>query len=177
MQQILNSKQGLVIDGTWTTVPEEHESPNLFELLETARRLPEVVVVLKCKEPATIERCLDKDAIKAEFDKLMKERAELREKERKEAREAKLEEIRAEQEGSEEPKTEEEIENEMKEWDNEREEQDDEADENDPDKPVYDDMLETEREKLRELREKGDVFLEDIVNSLKEKSVPVFDSL
>jgi len=65
----------------------------------------------------------------------------------------------------------------MKEWLANRETEDADADENDPERPNYDEMIEAEREKLRELREKDEGFLEEFVTALKEKQVEVVDSI
>lgn len=65
----------------------------------------------------------------------------------------------------------------MKEWLDARIEEDTAADEDDPEKPVLADMIEAEREKLRELREKDDNFLGEFVEAMKEKHIDVVDSI
>lgn len=75
MQIILDSTKSLVIDGNWTTLPEDAVTLPLQEILQESRRMPEVVVVLRCKEPTTFNRCLDKGEIQREYERLMEERA------------------------------------------------------------------------------------------------------
>lgn len=47
----------------------------------------------------------------------------------------------------------------LDEWLKERIEADEQADEDDPDRPVYADMLDAEKEKLKEMRDKDEGFL------------------
>lgn len=72
-QRIMPADKPLVMDGNWTTVgkeiPEDYDPVVLQETLCNARRTPEVVVILKCKEATTFDRCIFKDQIKAEFDR------------------------------------------------------------------------------------------------------------
>jgi hypothetical protein len=51
------------MDGHWTTMPEDLEI-QLPETLIEARRTPEVVIILKCKESSTFKRCIDDAKIK-----------------------------------------------------------------------------------------------------------------
>ena len=100
MAEIFDANKGLVIDGHWTTLPEEPAvNADLAELLTSAKRMPEIVIVLKCNEDNTKKRTIDKDKIKEEFDKIMKEREIEIEKKRAEARkeaiESKYEELKA----------------------------------------------------------------------------------
>jgi len=46
----------------------------LHELLLEGRRAPEIVIVLRCSEKSTEERCLDKDELKRKYDKIMEDR-------------------------------------------------------------------------------------------------------
>lgn len=73
MHKIIPHKQPLVMDGNWTTLPEDLEV-NLADTLVEARRTPEVVVVLKCKEANTFKRCIDDTAIKREYEADCKKR-------------------------------------------------------------------------------------------------------
>jgi hypothetical protein len=52
--------------------------------------MPEIVIVLKCKEESTFARTIFKDKIKAEYDKIMAKRKEDIDKKRAEARNAEL---------------------------------------------------------------------------------------
>lgn len=51
------------MDGHWTTMPEDLEI-SLPDTLIEARRTPEVVIILKCKESTTFKRCIDDAKIK-----------------------------------------------------------------------------------------------------------------
>jgi hypothetical protein len=53
--------------------------------------VPEIVIILKCKEQSTFKRMIDFDSIKAEYDRLMEARAVERKKVRDEERQQKLE--------------------------------------------------------------------------------------
>lgn len=50
MKMILDSSKGLVIDGTWRDIAEEVVGQNLQTLMFESRRVPEIVIILKCKE-------------------------------------------------------------------------------------------------------------------------------
>ena len=52
--------------------------------------MPEIVIVLKCKEESTFARTIFKDKIKAEYDKIMAKRKEDIDKKRTETTEEKL---------------------------------------------------------------------------------------
>jgi hypothetical protein len=90
MKLILDSNKGLVIDGTWTNqVPygwratddekaAKKEDPadgtTFATLITDARRAPELVIILDCKENNTFERLIDKEATKAECERLIEKR-------------------------------------------------------------------------------------------------------
>jgi hypothetical protein len=84
MRGLMDASKGLVIDSNWREMPENIMP--LHELLLAARRVPEILVVLKCKEAKTMERKLYADKIKQEYEELWTLRREKREKERDEAR-------------------------------------------------------------------------------------------
>jgi len=68
LKSILDSTKGLVIDGTWVDLPEDSVSQPLQDLLFESRRVPEIVIMLKCKEKSTFDRMIDYAAIKSEYD-------------------------------------------------------------------------------------------------------------
>lgn len=78
--------------------------------------MPEIVILLKCKEQSTFKRMIDEQSIKDEYERLMEERAERKRKQREEDRAAKLDELRADEE-----KQPEDIQEEMNKWDEDRE--------------------------------------------------------
>ena len=94
LRMILDANKGLIIDGTWNGFPEETvlavDGAGFANLLIEARVAPELVVILKCKEGPAFDRLIDSKAIKEEFNRLMKERAEAKQKRREEDRAAKL---------------------------------------------------------------------------------------
>jgi hypothetical protein len=55
------------MDGHWTTGLDDLEI-SLPETLIEARRTPEVVIILKCKEATTFKRCIDDAKIKKEYE-------------------------------------------------------------------------------------------------------------
>jgi len=75
---LIPASKGLIIDGNWTSLSEEIQ---LGELLEGTRRMPEMLITLKCKEQTTFDRCLDADKVKADFDAINKRIVEEWEKE------------------------------------------------------------------------------------------------
>jgi dephospho-CoA kinase len=113
----------------------------LFE----SRRVPEIVIIIKCKEKATFDRIINRDAIRAEFNRLIQAREAEKKRQREEDRATYITEIRQDEE-----KTPEEIEELIATWDDNRDTADKEADENDPEMPNYDAMEQVEREKLIE---------------------------
>ena len=82
------------MDGNWRSSAEDAEYV-LPDLLKNSRRMPEIVVILKCKEEVSIKRNMDdcEDDLKAEFERRMKEREENRVKVREEARKEKQAEL------------------------------------------------------------------------------------
>lgn len=82
----------LVMDGHWTTMPEDLEL-NLGDTLLEARRTPEVVVILRCKEVSTFKRCIDDASIKKEYEDDCKKRDEEIKKKMEEDRAEKLKEL------------------------------------------------------------------------------------
>lgn len=147
MTELVDSKKGLIIDGHWTTLPEGAVEKSLYDLLLESKRMPEIVVVIKCKEDSTYARCVFKDKIKAKFEEIMAKRkadsARKRADARKEAMDAKLEELKSAAAGDEEVpagKIEQQLAEAMAEWDEtDKEKPDDEYIEEEP--PVLADMI------------------------------------
>ena len=79
-------------------------------------------------------------------------------------------------EGNEE-KTEEDKQAEIAKWDEDRDAEEETAEENDPEKPNLEEMLEKDREVLRETRTTDDAYFEDFSTSLKDKQVFVIDNI
>ena len=93
MNQLIVANKGIIIDGHWTTLPEDTVTTPLHELLHGSKRMPEIVIVLRCKEESTFTRTIFKDKIKAEFDAIMDKRKLEIEKKRADARNAEKERI------------------------------------------------------------------------------------
>jgi len=68
MSEIVKAEKGLIMDGHWTTLPEDTVTTPLQELLLGSKRMPEIVIILRCSEASTFERTIFKEEIKAEFD-------------------------------------------------------------------------------------------------------------
>ena len=159
MKEVMDASKGFIIDGNWTTIPDEAVSAPLTDILLDARRMPEMYIVLRCKEETTFKRCMDEEVTKKKFDeiekKIKKEIADETEKERKvkldEVQASKDEELKAlEEEGAEAPAEPMDVEAEMKAWDAERLENDEAAFEGHEDKPSLEEMIDAEKEALRE---------------------------
>lgn len=76
------------------------------DLLFESRRVPEIVVILKCKEKATFDRLIDREAIRAEYNRLMEAREAEKKRVRDEERAAYYNEITVlPEDADEEPKT------------------------------------------------------------------------
>ena len=86
------------MDGCWRPKGEDAEY-TLPDLLKNSRRMPEIVIVLKCKEEVSIKRNFAdiEEELKAEFERLMEERETNRVKKREEDRAAKKAEVTEEQ--------------------------------------------------------------------------------
>ena len=80
-------------------------------MLFESRRVPEIVIIIKCKEKATFDRCINREVIRDAYNQLMSAREAEKKRVRDEERAAYEEEIRKVEEGQEdeEVKTEEEI--------------------------------------------------------------------
>ena len=181
---ILSAEKSLVIDGNWTSLPEDTVGLPLHELLFEARRTPEIVIVLRCKEETTLKRCIDEAAIKLKYEQIVKERKAAADKKRDEDKEVKRAELL--EENKQDPEAEEKKSNEeveaiifaaLEEWTKTRIEEDIQTEEDDSEKPVFADMMEAEREKLREMREKDETMLTEFIEFLREKKVEVVDSI
>jgi hypothetical protein len=182
---IIDAKQGLVIDGTWNGFAEDSGVPSqggeaYANLLCESRRAPEMVIVLKCKEQAAFDRLIDSDKTKAEYDKLMAERAAGKKKQREEDRATKQQEtedgLKDDEEKTPDQKADE-VKQAMIEWDEARDTQDAEDEENDADKPNLEEMMEKHKETIRTQRETDEGFLEEFSNILKEKGILVIDDI
>jgi hypothetical protein len=158
------------------------------QFLIDSRRVPEVIVILKCTEENSLKRMIDEDGIKKKYDDLMEKRAQGFVDRRNEDRAAKLQELAealAAAEGDEEKAPEDiealkkENEETMAQWEKEREEEDKAAEENeeDPDRPNLEEMLEAERTVVRTQLEADEAFLAAFVDACTEKNIQVIDNL
>lgn len=156
MAELIDSKKGLVIDGHWTTLPEDSVETPLFDLLLNSKRMPEIVIILKCKEESSFARLVFEDKIKAKFDEIMAKRKSDADKKRadarKEAMDAKLEELKSAAAADEEStpeKINQQLAEAMAEWDEtDKEKADDEYIEEEP--PVLADMIQAEKDAVTE---------------------------
>lgn len=161
------SEKPCVFDLNWFDLPEEGGvATALLDLLSEARRLPELMIVINTSEPQIMERIMDVDAIKSEYERLVEKRNQERKDQRDTERQEKLESLKEAE------KTEEEIEEEMKEWEEGKKAEDEEED---PEAPNYDNMINEEKEKLHERYEKDKEWLDEFVEGIKGKLVPVLE--
>jgi hypothetical protein len=86
MKAVIESKKGLIMDGNWTTIPEDAVSAPFMDLLKDSRRMPEMFIILRCKEETTFDRCRDDKETEKKHDdiveKIKKEIADNTAKER-----------------------------------------------------------------------------------------------
>jgi adenylate/nucleoside-diphosphate kinase len=165
-RSILNAHSVLIIDGDWFDLPEDSVAMGYTDLLFDSRRPPELVIHLSVSEEKMLERLLDRNTIEGEYQELVDKRNEEKRQKREEDREAKLVELREDEE-----KTPEQIDEEIEEWDRQRDEE--EKDEDDPDAPNLETMLEEQKEKLVESRNTQSDFLEEFLEKVGERKVPL----
>jgi hypothetical protein len=193
VRMVAEESKGLIIDGTWQSGwPENLEKDGKVLLKEfpppaskedgaayaqfliDSRRVPEVIVVLKCSEENSLKRMIDDEAIKKTYEEQMEKRAQGflekknadREEKQKEL-DAALEEAKQDPEKTPEELAamEEENKETMVQWEKDREAEDADADENDPDRPNLEEMLEKEREVIKAQLEADDAFLTALVET------------
>jgi hypothetical protein len=181
MKTVLDANKGLIIDGNWTTIPEDAVSAPLMDLLLDARRMPEMFIILRCKEDTTFARCRDDEATKKKHDdiveKIKKEVADATVTARGEKEVEVLAERKTQDDDPEFDGDKINVEEEMKTWDEARKEEDEATFEDHPDKPVLEDMIAEEKEKLQEQRQKDEDFLDEFKGFLLEKNVEVVDNI
>ena len=95
------------MDGTWGGFAEDSGvlsggGEAYANLLLESRRVPEMVVVLKCSEDKSLKRLIDEKAIVTKFEDIEKKRDELKVKKRAEDSQTKSDEKKEEQKGDEE---------------------------------------------------------------------------
>lgn len=180
MRSLMDASKGLIIDGSWRKMSEEDKmDAEAFEkLLVGSRRMPEIVVILRCSEDSTHKRLIDFDAIKKEYDRLMNlrnmERARVREEERKKEEDRLIAENAEKAESGETV----DVNAVLAEWDQARDAEEKAADEGDGEgKPNFDEMLNVQKTALTEQRAEEDAFFDDLIARLKERQVFVIDDI
>ena len=178
------SDKALIIDGTWNGFPDDAvsalDAAGFSGLLTDSRRVPELVIMLKCEEQSAFDRLIDAEATKAEFEKLMQARTEAKAKQRAEDRAAKETELRDGLKDDEEKSAEDkeaEVKQGMTEWDEARDQEEEAADEDDPEKPNLEEMMAKQKETIQGQREADEAFLAEFAEALKEKGVPVIEGV
>ena len=153
---ICPSDKALIIDGTWNGFPDDAvsalDAAGFSGLLTDSRRVPELVIMLKCEEQSAFDRLIDAEATKAEFEKLMQARTEAKAKQRAEDRAAKETELRDGLKDDEEKSAEDkeaEVKQGMTEWDEARDQEEEAADEDDPEKPNLEEMMAKQKETIQ----------------------------
>lgn len=168
LREILDANSVLIIDGDWFDLPEDEVTMQYTDMIFDARRPPELVINLSVTEEKMLKRLLDNDAIEAEYQDLVDKRNAEKRQKKEEDRQTKLAELQEDEE-----KTPEEIQHEIEEWDKERDQED--VDDDDPDAPNLEQMLEEQKEKLVESRTTQSEFLEEFVEKVTEKKIPVIN--
>ena len=173
MKDLMAANKGLIIDGNWTTLPEEAVVTPLQDLLVESRRMPEMLITLKCKEETTFKRCLDDDKVKEEFENINKKIVEEWEKELaahiQTATDDAAEKLKEASEQD--PPEEFDVEKAIEEAKTEKMGEKEDFIDGHADKPDLEEMMTVEKDKLREQREKDEGFLEEFVGFFKEKGV------
>ena len=180
MRSLMDASKGLIIDGSWRKMSEEDKmDAEAFEkLLVGSRRMPEIVVILRCSEDSTHKRLIDFKAIKAEYDRLMDIRATERARVRAEERKKEEERLRAENAEKAESGETVDVDAVLGEWDQARDAEEKAADEGDGEgKPNFDEMLNVQKTALTEQRAEEDAFFDDLIARLKERQVFVIDDI
>ena len=180
MRSLMDANKGLIIDGSWRKMSEEDKmDAEAFEkLLVGSRRMPEIVVILRCSEESTHKRLIDFKAIKAEYDRLMEIRAT--ERARVRAEERKKEEDRLIAENAEKAESGETVDVNavLAEWDQVRDNDEKAADEGEGEgKPNLEEMLGVQKTALTEQRGEEDAFFEDLITRLNQREVFVIDNI
>jgi len=109
IRDVINTNKGIILDGNWHApikddfgFEEEGEAQEAVEveyvlpdLLKQARRMPEIVVILRCKEDAAIKRNFedDEEKLKAMLEEELAKREKKRVDEREKGRQEKMQEL------------------------------------------------------------------------------------
>ena len=89
---LLEASKGLIVDGQWKDNPDDENeittTEPIYTLLESARRMPEVIVILSCKEETSVSRMLadSEEDLKVAFEQKMEKRQADLDKKREEDR-------------------------------------------------------------------------------------------
>lgn len=124
----------------------------LEQLLLDSRRMPEMIIVLRTKLEKTLERCMDKNAIEADFEsknkKIEDDLIKATDEERK-VKQAELEEELENQKKNEDPEEDWiKPEEQMDEWEKNKQQENEDFLEENPDKPDLEAMIQEEKDKL-----------------------------
>ena len=187
IQKIIKAQDGLIMDGTWGGFAEDSGvlsggGEAYANLLLESRRVPEMVVVLKCSEDKSLKRLIDEKAIVTKFEDIEKKREELKVKKRAEDSQTKSDEKKEEQKGDEEM-PQEQKDNELKEmmtaWNTERDELEKDDDpsiypEDCPEKPVFQEMMDAAGQGIKDQRDVDEGFLAEFSEAIGAR-VPVIE--
>jgi hypothetical protein len=184
VKKIVPAKEGLVMDGTWGGFAEDSGVTSATgeayaNLLLDARRPPEMVVVLKCSEEKSLDRLIDKKAIHDEFERITKQREDLKVKKRAEDRQAFYDakkkdlddQVQADPPSMTAEEANKELEDAMATWDTERDAQEAEDDEavypaDCPEKPDEKAMFEAAGQGIKDQREADEGFLAEFSEAI-----------
>jgi len=172
MKQMMPANKGLIIDGNWAPAEGTVDTP-IEKMLEDARKMPEMLIVLKCKVETTFERCLDDEKVKEDFENINKKILAEWEKELATAIETattdaadKLKEAQEQD-----PPEEFDVEKAIEEAKTEKMGEKEDFIDGHADKPDLEEMMTVEKDKLTELRDNFDNALEGIIEAFETKGV------
>lgn len=151
VSQILSPLNEVFLNGNWFDLEEDQVSADLFELLQEAKRMPELVVVLRVKDKPLLARVFDESKIKADYNRQLDELRNKRIAERKAERD-KLVESGEENIPEEEPLG---------------------PIEEDPEAPKLEEMIAEQRDKFLKRREDDLAKLEELSEKFKGANIPV----
>lgn len=151
LSSLLSPLKEIFINGNFFDIDEEIISTPLLEMLQEAKRLPEVAVFLKVSDKQFLSRVFDETKIRAEYNNLLNDLRKKRAEEKKIARQQAID------NGEELPE----------------EEEPEGPIEEDPDAPKLEDMLQEQRDKLLQRREADLSKIEELIEGFNSAGIPV----
>ena len=163
LSAMLSQLNEVFINGNFYDLEEDTIQTPLLEMLQEAKRLPELAVFLKVSDKNLLNRVFDEAKIKTEYNKQINELKKKRDLEKQEAKrlakEQALENGEGEGEGEEPPQ--------------EQEEEPEPPIEEDPEAPKLEEMLNEQRDKFLQRREADIAKIDELVEGFTAANIPV----